>query len=140
MKKIIWPILLSSSLLLGCNGNSTVRTAGTTDDYRYVQGSVLALHQPITVSPGRARVFIQHGKALSGYNVNEYAVQCNFEIDTVDHDGFTIMPDNFVVQRVQFLIEEVVLANPRRLAALTLAMDERSGPSQAFEGDRKSVV
>ena len=107
------------ALTLGaCQQSSTVREASS-GSFQQLQGANLVLNQPIRVSAGKARVFVQDGEVRSGHN--SYKPHCAFEIKSVQHDGVVIEPDTFVVSRVQRSVQEVVSAEPLRVAALWLA-------------------
>ena len=98
----------------GCQQSSTVRETSS-GSFQQLQGANLVLNQPIRVSAGKARVFVQDGEVRSGYN--SYKPHCGFEIKSVKHDGFVIDSDTFVVSRVQGSVQEVVSAEPVRVAA-----------------------
>jgi len=125
-------ILVSISVLLalvlaGCQGGgATVRVDSGSREFLDLQGGLLVLERSLEVGPGRARVFIQDGTARIGYSVNEYDTQCNFQIDTIDHQGMPIEPDTFLISRVQSLWEPVVKARPVQVAGLRVA---------GFDGD-----
>jgi len=122
---------LVALVLAGCQGGgATVRASSGSQDFLDLQGSLLVLERPLEVGPGRARVFIQHGRARIGYDVDEYDTQCNFEVFSVDHQGMPIEPDTFLISRVQLLWEPIVLARPVRVASLQLA---------GFDGDANGV-
>lgn len=122
-------------LLAGCRGGgSSVREAGSVDRYIDLEGGRVVLHEPLRVSAGEARVFLQAGKVVGA--ANAYAPQCAFEIDRVDHQGVDIQPDTFRITGVEYVMEEIVRAeSPLRVASLTLAgIDDGGGASQYFEG------
>jgi len=116
MKKPI--IAAVVALALGaCQQSSTVRETSS-GSFQQLQGANLVLNQPIRVSAGKARIFVQDGKVRSGYN--SFKPHCGFEIKSVNHDGFVINPDTFVVSRVQGSVQEVVSVEPVRVAAIGL--------------------
>lgn len=120
--------------LAACQSAATVRQAEGNDTFLNLHGSVVQLRQPLQIQAERARVFIQHGKAVVGYDINEYAPQCNFEVDSIDHQGLTIEPETFRVARVQYLREEVALAQPLQVASLRLAGIWDRGSTMVFAG------
>jgi len=128
-------LALFGLLLGGCvGGGSTVREAASVDRYLDLAGGEVKLHRMLPVKAGQARVFLQHGKVADG--VDSYAPQCDFEIDSVDHEGVEIQPDVFRILRVQHVVEQIVQAySPLRVASLTLAgIDGSEGASQFYEG------
>lgn len=59
-------------------------------------GSTLTLHQPLTIRPGAARVWIGRGAP------SDFAVQCNLEVRTLDRERPQIIrPDRFTIERTQ---------------------------------------
>jgi len=125
--------------LVACQKSATVREA-VGQGFVQLEGSQLVLKQPLLVPAGRARVFIQAGssadapsRVLSG-GFDHYRPHCAFEIRHVDHGGFTIEPDTFVIRWVQGSLERVVMADTLRLAALHLGMGVGldSGGSSAY--------
>ena len=122
---------LLSLVFAGCQGGgATVRVSSGSQDFLDLQGGLLVLEKPLQVGAGRARVFIQDGRARVGYNVDEYDTQCNFDIFSIDHQGVAIEPDTFLISRVQLLWESIVLARPVQVASLQLA---------GFDGDADGV-
>jgi hypothetical protein len=122
------------ALALGaCQQSSTVRETSS-GSFQQLQGANLVLNQPIRVSAGKARVFVQDGEVRSGHN--SYKPHCAFEIKSVQHDGVVIEPDTFVVSRVQRSVQEVVSAEPPRVAALWLAdgMGGGGGSASYYSG------
>jgi hypothetical protein len=112
-------VLLSASLLGACQLSSTVRESASGNAFQQLEGARLVLNEPIRVSAGQARVFVQDGGVRPGFN--SFKPHCAFEIKSVRHDGVVIEPDTFFVSRVQRSVQEVVSAEPLRVAALWLA-------------------
>lgn len=121
-------------MLAGCNVSSSVHLEDRPFQLHSLENSSLYLHQRLRVEAGRARVFIQGGVARKGYDINEYATQCNFEIDSVAHQGVDIEVGSYHIERVQALYEEVVLLGPVQIAALRLTMFDGYNDTAAFEG------
>jgi hypothetical protein len=130
-------ILVLSVLFLGaCQKSMPVReTPG--GSFRQLQGAALVLKQPLEVASGKARVFVQDGKAVGdrsgrlGGAFDIYRAHCGFEIQSVSHDGFTIQPETFVITHVQLSLQPVVVAQPIRLAAVQIALDVNGRGSTA---------
>jgi len=128
---------LPALLLVACQPAALIVHSGSEESQVLaLKGSQLSLSEPLMVGAGKARVFIQDGKMRSGYDVNEYKAQCNFEIESVAHQGVTIKPDTFEIRRVQRLHESVVLRQSVEVAALSLSgiFSDSGGPSASFMG------
>jgi len=131
----IWGLIgLLAIFLGGCQGGGgTVREDSRSHQFLNLQGGQLTLHQRLWVEAGRARVFVQDGQVSK--SINDYAPQCNFEVDSVAHQGMAIEADVFLIERVQAVMEEVVQLRPLQLASLKLVgMDGEEGVSAYFEG------
>jgi hypothetical protein len=87
-------------------------------------GALVQVLKPITVPPGRARVFLQ--AAGPG---GQYYPSCNFEVRELMQDSAqTIEPDVFRVTRVHRApFVEVVQTEPVRMAALQIAIGGSDG-------------
>jgi hypothetical protein len=134
MKRVLL-VSFAAWTLVACQQSSTVRDSAAGDVYRNVEGASLVLNQDLRVAAGKARVFVQDGAVVSGFN--SYKPHCAFEIDSVRHDGVAIQADTFVISRVQASTQQVVSAEPVRLAALLLADgmgDGGGGSASYYEG------
>ena len=127
MKRIGWLSLLSL-LLSGC-GHGIV-TDEDSPRSRLLPGSVLVLHQALTVPPGHTRVFLQDGKVRDKLKLDMYYPHCNFELRTLSDAPQTIRPDRFVITQVSWNEETVVDAatNPGRLKRVSDSGDTYAGP------------
>ena len=68
--------------------------------YVVPEGSVLEIHQPLTIRAGTTRVWLQRGRAGAGQDWWHPA--CNLEVNTLDRErDQTIAPGRFEVVRVQ---------------------------------------
>ncbi len=125
LNQCIFAILLLA--LAGCAAMAPRYQGGDTG-YRFI------LHQPVTIPAGRARVYIQDGKVLSGFD--SYEVSCSLEVRTLARKARTVKPDTFVVYRIQQFFEEVAAARwrPVQLASLKLTSVFGSGPSDIYRG------
>jgi hypothetical protein len=109
--------------------------------FQQLQGATLILNQPLEISAGEARVFVQDGRTTNDRSpgseaaFDQYKAHCGFEIQSVTHDGFVIRPGRFTITRVQGSLQSVVMVRPLRIAGLQLAagMDGR-GSSAYHEG------
>jgi hypothetical protein len=77
-------------------------------------GASFVLDQSLTVPAGRARVFLQDGGVVGGFD--QYRPHCALEIRSVQHDGFEVAPGVFRITRVQHSLEQVVDAGGRQFA------------------------
>lgn len=129
-------ILLSALALAACQKNATVRDS-MARGFVQLAGSELVLKQALNVAPGKARVFVQDGgPAVGGRILNggfdQYRPHCGFEIERVDHGGFTIQPDTFRITRVQASLQPVVMRAPVQVAGLWLANGMDGNGSSAY--------
>ncbi|MCB1802198.1 MAG: hypothetical protein KDI82_10970 [Gammaproteobacteria bacterium] len=103
-------------LLAACQGGATLRDplGGSWVD---LAGATLALVQPLKVDAGRARVFVQNGVMVRGFD--HYSPHCAFEIRSVDHAGVEIRPDEFQISQVSGSLQQVVALPPTGLQRVT---------------------
>jgi hypothetical protein len=106
----------------GCQQNASIRE-DTFGKFRQIDSATVALKREIRVPAGRARVYLQNDKAGVGDRVisggfNSYKPHCAFEISRIDHDGFAIRAETFVVTRIQQTMVQVVSGAPIMLASL----------------------
>ncbi len=143
--KAVLVALVSTFLVAGCMNSATVRNETGRQGFVQLESSTLVLKSALTVPAGKARVFLQsHGESgvptSARYSAfDHYSTHCSLEIDTVDHKGFVIEPDRFVVTRVQSTLVPVVMAKPVQVAALgalnLIAGDmDDAGSSAYYEG------
>jgi len=118
--KALLTIVLAGLLTAACSQIEWSKK-GTASYYNLPPvGTQVDLQRPITVPPGRARVFMQAGKVGPGYD--QYYPNCNFEIRTLSEQPKVIEPEKFLVVKVQRLTEEVVqLERPTQVAGIGLA-------------------
>jgi hypothetical protein len=126
-------IILGSVLILSaCQKSLGVRESAAGADFVQLQGAELVLHSPLLVPAGNARVYVQGGRAGAGFD--QYKPHCAFEIQRVDHSGFTIKPDTFRITLVQGSLQSVVMLEPIKVAGLHLAALYDRGGSAYHEG------
>ena len=128
--KFVFAVSLAAFALAACQQSSTVRESMAGGDYRRLDGASLVLNQEISVSAGKARVFIQNGAVGQGFD--SYQPHCAFEIASVNHDGFAIAADTFVIAKVEGSIQQVVSIEPARVAALGLFAGLNGGGSASY--------
>lgn len=127
-------IIVATLSLAACQGSSTVRDTAGANRFIQLEGASVVLKQTLDVPSGKARVFLQDGRVSSGFD--SYRPHCAFEIKSVQHDGVAIAPDTFVITRVQDSLQQVVSAEPVRVAALRLAagVGIDGGSSSYYQG------
>lgn len=98
--------LFATVFLVAC------QTAPVTDEKsthsRLPAGTLLVLHQAITVPDGHARVFMQNGKIRAKHKLDMYYPHCNFEIERVSDGSIQIAPGEFTITHLS-LNEEMVV-------------------------------
>lgn len=62
-------------------------------------GSVLVLHQPLTIPAGRASIYLQGGRVRPFRDIDVYYPNCKFELRTLSDIERTIEPDRFIITR-----------------------------------------
>ncbi|MBE0510038.1 MAG: hypothetical protein IBX49_04860 [Gammaproteobacteria bacterium] len=75
---------------------------------RIAVGSVIVLHQPLTVPVGHTRVFLQDGELREKHRLRIYYPHCNFELRTLSDAPQIIRPGRFVVSGISWDEELVV--------------------------------
>jgi len=127
--------ILSAALFLGaCQSSSTVRDVAGANQFTQLEGANLVLNQSLEIGAGKARVFVQDGDVVFGFD--SYEPHCAFEIKSVQHDGVVIDADTFSIIRVQGSLQQVVSAELVQTASLQIAgMDGGGdGPSSLYLG------
>ena len=112
-------LLIITALLGACKESATVRLAPG-QGFVQLQGAELILKRDLAVLAGHARVFVQDGRAMLR-GLDRHLAHCAFEVQRVNHDGFTIKAGTFRVIQVQGSMQQVVLAEPVLLASLQLS-------------------
>lgn len=107
-------------------------------------GSQVVVTQRLQVPPGMTRVYLQHGKVIAKSARNDYAVNCNFEINTLGDAPRYIEPGSYTVTRSLRRTDSIVGLAPLHVASLTMAgsmMNHRDdGPPLQFEEVRMSLA
>jgi hypothetical protein len=101
-------------------------------------GSRVVVKQRLTVPPERTRVFLQYGKVVTHRDLNYYAVNCNFEVNTLTDQPRYIEPGDYAVTYSERRTDTIVRRGPVQLAALTLSssINLRDGAPLEFEAIR----
>lgn len=136
-------LLLSSFLVLIATACSHLVVTDPNALY-YVPppGSRVVVKQRLQVPPDRTRVFLQYGKLISQSALNEYTVNCNFEVNTLTDQVRYIEPGDYSVVKSERRTDSIVSSGAIRLATLALSamIDRRDGPPLEFEEIRLSLV
>jgi len=136
MKISAW-IAVVALLLSACQQTVTQRTVDRAHPAS-LQGSILQLHAPLHIPPGFARAFVQNGQVgrapYFGGDYDHYRPHCGFEIERVDHDGFTIRPGEFRITRVQDVRQPVVSLAPLVVAGRSKLAQIDGGSGYFYAG------
>lgn len=121
--------VLPALLIAGCQSQDYAYSMPRSSSY------TVALHQALPIAPERARIFLQNGKVIGKSELDQYQPHCGFEVRKLMPVVQTIESEDFVVSRVQHLLEEVVMLLPVQVASLQVAgLDLDSSPSDIFRG------
>ena len=91
--------------------------------------SRLVLHRSLEIAPGQRSAYLQQGKLLPWYHVNQYAPYCALALQAGRDVAQSVGPDEFVVRRVsQRFLFTLALQQPR----LAHVMD-RDGEGMTYE-------
>lgn len=124
--------VIGGLLLIGCAPQGSLRVNDEAAVMR-LAGGTFSLRQTLSVPAGKARVFVQDGRPVSGFD--QYRPHCALEIRSVQHDGFDVTPGVFRITRVQRSLERVVRSDRLQLAGLYLGLGmDGLGSSAYHEG------
>jgi len=105
------------SLAVGSACSSWVVIDSASPFYVPPVGSRVVVKQRLTVPPGKTRVFLQFGKVIPRSARDDYAVNCNFDINTLNDSPRFIEAGIYTVTRSLRHSDDVVSREPLRLAA-----------------------
>jgi hypothetical protein len=129
-------ILLYSLVVVG-GCSSLVVTDPASPFYVPPVGSRVVVKQRLTVPPGKTRVFLQYGKVIPRSARDDYAVNCNFDINTLSDAPRYIEVGSYTVTRSLRHSDDIVQRQAVRLAALDLSAGmmiwRRDGTPVLFE-------
>lgn len=111
-------LLLLLLLAAGSGCSSLVVTDPASPFYVPPAGSRVLVKQRLTVPPGMTRVFLQYGQVIPRSARNDYAVNCNFDINTLSDSPRYIEAGSYTVVRSQRHSDDIVSRQPLQLAAL----------------------
>jgi hypothetical protein len=122
----VWFLVAATLLLAGCETLSGVeRVSDLRIDLRGKQVSFI-LNRDVTIPARRARIFLQNGEIVGSRDL--YQPVCIFEIDAVDHQGFSVVSENFDVVRIQRSTVQIASRRNIQLAStLTASSSLRKG-------------
>jgi hypothetical protein len=81
-------------------------------------GSVVEIKQRLKIPGGQTRVFLQRGRVVAKAKFDRYYPSCSFEVWKLSQEPTTIHPGSFVVSKAGRDINQVVLLENIKLAAL----------------------
>jgi hypothetical protein len=94
-------------------------------------GSKLVLHRTLQIAPGQRSAYLQQGKLLAWYDVNQYAPYCALGVQAFRDVSQSVGPDVFVVgdvaQRSLFTLAS------RALPFRHVSMERESGDGMTYE-------
>ena len=111
-------LLLPAMVLALAACSSLVVTDPGSPFYVPPVGSRVVVKQRLTVPPGKTRVFLQYGQVIPRNARNDYAVNCNFEINTISDSPRFIEAGSYTVIRSLRHSDDIVSRQPLHLAAL----------------------
>jgi hypothetical protein len=112
-------LVVSAVFLAGCETLSDVeRVSDLRLDLRDKQVSFI-LSREVIIPARRARIFLQNGEIVA--NRDLYQPVCIFEIDAVDHQGFSVVPESFDVARIQRSTVQIASQREIQLASTLTA-------------------
>jgi len=91
-------VFLLPFLLLACD---TVPAKSEDSPYYSIPaGSMLVLHQTVTIPTNRASVYLQGGRITPFSDVDQYYPHCKFELNTLKDVPQMVEPDTFEIYKV----------------------------------------
>ena len=127
-------IVLCFSLAIVSGCSSLVVTNPASAFFLPPVGSRVIVKQRLTVPPGMTRVFLQYGKVIAKGDRNDYAVNCNFDINTLNDTPRYIEAGTYTVIRSLRRSDDLVRRQALQLAALNLSA------SMMWRGDGTPVL
>ena len=92
--------------------------------------SRLVLHRSLEIAPGQRSAYLQRGRLLPWYHVNQYAPYCALAVQAGQDVAQSVGPDEFVVRNVsQRFLFTLALRKPR----LVHAAVDRDGNGMTYE-------
>jgi hypothetical protein len=113
-------VLLFTLVVSGCS--SLVVTDPASPFFVPPVDSQVVVKQRLTVPPGMTRVFLQHGQVIPKSARDDYAVNCNFDINTLSDTPRYIEVGTYTVTRSIRRSDDIVRRHAVHLAALNLSV------------------
>lgn len=92
--------------------------------------SKLVLHRSVEVAPGQRSAYLQQGKLLPWYHVNQYAPYCALALQAGRDVAQSVGPDEFVIRNVS---QRFLFTVAQRQARLARAAMDREGNGMTYE-------
>lgn len=127
------------SILLVLLTSACAQQAMVNDDLDYAYnlppvGSTLVLQKPVTIPAGQVRVFLQRGEIFSKAEFDRYEPSCSLELRKLADVPRTIEPDQFIITRVQRLMQQVVDEPPAVNGLMKASFDDSGGKPMVVHG------
>jgi hypothetical protein len=132
MKRLL--LMLLPLLLSACAQQAMVNDD---PDYAYnlpPVGSTLVLKKPVTVPAGQVRVFLQRGEVFSKADFDRYEPSCSLELRKLADVPRTIEPEQFIITKVQRLMQQVVENQQPHNGLMKAAFDDSGGNPMVVHG------
>lgn len=107
-------LCVACGLLYAC-GPVTIRDSAS-QTFIPIQGWTLELHKDVIIPAGRTRVFFQSGNIVPA--INEYEPHCQLRVYKISGDQQTVFSDTFSIESVYGTVQQIVVREPVRVAAL----------------------
>lgn len=132
MKRLLLMLL---PLLLGACAQQAV--VSDDPDYAYnlpPVGSTLVLKKQVTVPAGEVRIFLQQGELFRKADFDRYEPSCSLELRKLADVPRTIEPEQFIITKVQRLMQQVVYSQPVPGGLMKAAFDDGGGKPMVVHG------
>lgn len=132
MKRLLAMLLVP--LLSACTQHAVVNNDL---DYPYnlpPVGSTLTLNKTVSVPAGEVRVFLQHGEVFRKSDFDRYEPSCSLELRKLADVPRSIEPDQFIVTKVQRLMQQVVFNRGPHSGLMKVGLDDGGGKPMVVHG------
>lgn len=97
-------------------------------------GSTLTLNRAVSIPAGEVRVFLQHGEVFRKSDFDRYEPSCSLELRKLADVPRSIEPDQFIVTKVQRLMQQVVDNKGTPSGLMKVGSDNISGKPMVVHG------
>jgi len=125
MKRIM---LATGFLLLGACQSAQTTFNENSASYPPPVGTRFTLRQNLVIPADSAHVNLQNGQTVSQFKLNQYHPFCRVDVQDVRETPQTLMPDDFLVKRVNRQTTDIV-AQESGLMRVRRVADESGGPT-----------